>query len=716
MASHDLSSFPHAPGVYLFKDKKGKVIYVGKSVNLRSRVGSYFQGNDLGAAKNRMVKLVAAADWVEVRNETEALVLETNLIKRHAPKFNVLMKDDKNLSYVAVTDGEVPEMLRTRQRGMPGAKYFGPYSQFVDVTTVLRTVRRAFHVRSCRMKFGHDEKGKLRVVAKAGRSIPCMDHYIGLCPAPCTLEPEKITLHLENVRRAKDFFAGKAPQVAAELETKMKALAAERRFEEAATAKREWEQVKLLADRQVVRDAVSGDHDAVVFLSKYGRTFAGVAEVRDGSLVGMWRWELTSPLGESEAELAEGFLARRYAVSGVIPSQCHPEQAKRVEGSRVNKECSDTAGSFDSPVLRAARSEGLAQDDTAAHDHKVALLLPPALDLGPAVRGLLEGRGIATEVPSIGPKADLLAFAKNDLLNWAMRQEMASIGKKNLTRTAAASLLAKLGLPVPGKGEIVLECYDISHLQGQYTVASRSVVANGKADPKRYRKYKVRSMAPGQIDDFASLREVLSRRTKEGLEQNNFPTLFVIDGGKGQLSSALGAMEAAFGAWKMEPRPAVEPTRSSASAAVRNATDGIPKSLSSAKRKKPDDLASEPSAGPYEVPALPPMVSLAKREEEVFLPGKSDPVLLEKGSPELMILQKARDEAHRFAISFNRKSRDKGLVKNMLDEIPGIGPSTRRALLKAAGSIDGIKDLPEADLAKLATAPQREALRDHGLL
>ena len=711
MLSLDLSSFPHAAGVYLFKDKKGKVIYVGKSVNLRSRVGSYFQGNDLGAAKNRLVKTVAAADWVEVRNETEALVLETNLIKRHAPKFNVLMKDDKNLSYVAVTDGDVPEMLRTRQRGMPGAKYFGPYSQFVDVTTVLRTVRRAFHVRSCRMKFGHDEKGRLRVVAKAGRSIPCMDHYIGLCPAPCTLEPEKIALHLENVRRAKDFFSGKAPQVAAELETKMKTLAAERRFEEAATAKREWEQVKLLADRQVVRDAVSGNHDAIAFLTKYGRTFAGVAEVRDGSLVGMWRWELTSPLGELEAELAEGFLARRYAVSGVSPSPCHPEQAQRVEGSRDSKMRSDAAGSFGPSSRDALRRS---QDDTSARDdgHKVVLLLPPALDLGPAVRGLLEGRGIATEVPSIGPKADLLAFAKNDLLNWAMRQEMASIGKKNLTRTAAASLLTKLGLEVPAKGEIVLECYDISHLHGQYTVASRSVVVNGKADPKRYRKYKVRSMAPGQVDDFASLREVLSRRTKEGMEQNNFPTLFVIDGGKGQLSSALGAMEGALVAWKKEQKCHSGPEPES-SAKCDFDKSQIEKAETKAHHGKIPAFAGMTIDS---MPFLPPMVSLAKREEEVFLPGKSDPILLEKGSPELMILQKARDEAHRFAISFNRKSRDKGLVKNMLDEIPGIGPSTRRALLKAAGSIDGIKDLSEAELAKLASAPQREALRDHGLL
>ena len=205
-------------------------------------------------------------------------------------------------------------------------------------------------------------------------------------------------------------------------------------------------------------------------------------------------------------------------------------------------------------------------------------------------------------------------------------------------------------------------------------MASRSVVVNGKADPQRYRKYKVRTMAPGQIDDFASLREVLGRRTLEGLRDANFPTAFVIDGGKGQLSSALGAMETARDAW----------------------------------------AAGEGQGKP--LPPLPPMVSLAKREEEVFLPGRSDPILLEKGSPELMILQKARDEAHRFAISFNRKSREKGLVKNMLDEIPGIGPATRRALLKAAGSIDGIKDLPEADLLRLATAPQREALRDHGLI
>lgn len=373
---------------------------------------------------------------------------------------------------------------------------------------------------------------------------------------------------------------------------------------------------------------VSGNHDAVVFLSKYGRFFAGVAEVRDGMLVGMWRWEITHTLEESDQELAEEFLARRYAAE--------------VDGMIQNK--------------------------------NITVLLPSDVILGKGIGGLFSQENIAVEHPAMGAKSDLLSFAKNDLLNWAMRQEMASIGKKSLSRATAVSLMKKLGFSAPPKGEIVMECYDISHLQGQYTVASRSVMVNGKAVPSRYRKYKVRTMAPGQIDDFASLREVLGRRTREGLEQGNFPTFFVIDGGKGQLSSALSAMGA----------------------------ENVSK------------IPRENTENP--LPILPPICSLAKREEEVFVPHQNTPIILEKGSPELMLLQKARDEAHRFALSFHRKSRNKALTKNILDEIPGIGIATRRALLKAAGSVDGISRLAETELTSLTTAPQRQALRDHGIL
>ena len=614
MKAPDLSSFPHAPGVYLFRDARGTVIYVGKSVNLRSRAGSYFQGADLGPAKNRMVRLVASADWVEARNETEALVLETNLIKRHAPKFNVLMKDDKNLSYVAFSDGAIPEISLTRLRGADGGKRFGPYSQFVDARRLISLARRVFRVRSCRMKFAEGPGGELRVADRAGRSVPCMDHYIGLCPAPCLLEPAKVELHLENVRRAKDFFAGRAPQVAAELEGRMRALAAERRFEEAASLKKDLDQLRGMSERQSVRDAVKGDCDAVVFLRKYGKAYAAAAEVRDGMLVGNYRWELADPLGETDEELSEGFIARRYA-----------------------------EGEFRGTLLLER--------------------LPTE-----AASGVLSRAGVSAETPSIGPKAELLAFARNDLFNWAHRLEMATIGKKSLGRAAMVSLFSKLGLAAPARGEITVECYDISHLQGTFTVASRSVVANGKSDPSRYRKYKVKTLSEGKIDDFASMREVLSRRAREGLETKNFPSLLLIDGGKGQLSAAVAAMG--------------ETARS---------------------------LGADASS-------LPPVVSLAKREEEVFLPGESDPVILDKGSPELMVLQKARDEAHRFAVSFNRASRAKAMTRNILDEIPGIGPATRRALLKEAGSVDGIRDLPPEKLATLANRKQIVALRDHGIV
>ena len=253
---------------------------------------------------------------------------------------------------------------------------------------------------------------------------------------------------------------------------------------------------------------------------------------------------------------------------------------------------------------------------------------------------------------------------------------MENLAKKTLTKLTMASILEELGYEVLKSGPITFECYDNSHLSGQFTVASRSVIVNGKSDTKLYRKYTLKTLDPDKIDDFESMREIMERRTIEGLEQGNFPTMIILDGGKGQLSSGLEGVDR-----------------------------GIRKFHENHSDRSPEKLRE----------SLPRFCALAKREEEVFLPDVPEPVRFDRGSPELMLLQKIRDEAHRFAISFNRAARSKSMKKNLLEELPGFGPTTRRKLLSLAGSIDAIRTLSEERILSVCTKSQLQTLKDHGI-
>ncbi|HRI35919.1 MAG TPA: GIY-YIG nuclease family protein [bacterium] len=291
-----LDTLPQCPGVYIYRDAKKRIIYVGKSVNLRSRVNSYFRPKtELSFAKHAMVEAIADIEYIETRNETEALVLETNLIKEHRPKYNILMKDDKNLAYIKITNDPIPELVRVRRKTVDGI-YFGPYTAGVSTTDLIRSLRRAFRVRACRMKFA-ESGGKLRVTAKAGRSIPCLDHYIGLCPAPCTLEPIKIAEHEQNFEELRDFMRGGSmrKRVIREMTDRMAVFAERRQYEEAARLRDEIRSLEGLSERQIVRDMISEDADVVVLLPKYDRLFAGVAEVRGGELVSVRRMTVENP-------------------------------------------------------------------------------------------------------------------------------------------------------------------------------------------------------------------------------------------------------------------------------------------------------------------------------------------------------------------------------------------------------------------------------------
>lgn len=601
------------------KDKDGKVIYVGKAKNLKNRVNSYFaRANDLSVAKRQMVAKISDIETITCQTEIEALVLETNLIKHLTPKYNILMKDDKDLAYIKITKWPIPEVIKTRQKIPDGWEYFGPYTSAVESS--VRDLKRIFRVRNCRVRFGLGGVNEgLTITDKAGRGIPCIDYYIGLCPWPCLLKNENILLHEKNVDLLRNFLKGDIHKTIERLEVEMREKSKEMKFEEAAKIRDTLISLRNLHEKQNVRDIVEGSYDVFIMYEKYGKTYIWFSEIRDSQVVGVYRYEIHIWVDEYEDILGH-VLVERYS------SQYTPK------------------------ILLLEREP---RDESLIHfltDHRVWV-----------------------EVPKIGPKKKLLDFTLHQIREYAYKQEMLTLGNKTLTRENMISVLQHLGYPIPPKKEeIVFECYDISHTDGHFTYASRVVIVNGKPDTGRYKKYKIKTLQDGEIDDFASHQEVMKRRVVEAIEPNNLPHLIIIDGGKGQLSSAISGLED----WV-------------------NSITSLDSSLQTSNI---------------------PICSIAKREEEVFLPNKKDPVLFEKWTPELMVLQKARDEAHRFSINANKSARMKSMKKNILEEIPWIWPVTRKKLLKLAGSVDGIKDLYPEELSDICTVSQIGALRDHGII
>lgn len=312
-----LNTFPDSPGVYCMKNRVGTIIYVGKSVNLHSRVSSYWGDEKrLNFAKQSMITQVRDIEIIETRNELEALVLETNLIKEKQPKYNVLMKDGKNLAYIHITDGPVPEVIKTRIR-KPNGTYFGPYTAGANVTEILKVLKRIFQIRSCKVEF-IEENGKLSLGSHAGRSIPCLDFFIGLCPAPCVLEQEKLDAYRNNISNLRQFLSGKSVKVVEELRARMQEKAKKLEFEEAQKLKLQIEQIEKLGTKQSARDSVPGDYDAIVSIEKYGKNFVGMTEIRGGHIIGVSQIEIENVLEETPEWVLSAFLAKRYLTEDIL--------------------------------------------------------------------------------------------------------------------------------------------------------------------------------------------------------------------------------------------------------------------------------------------------------------------------------------------------------------------------------------------------------------
>lgn len=602
-----LKMLPTRPGVYVMKDKAGNVIYVGKAVNLRHRVRSYFQrGAGANSFKIReLVRHVAQVETIVTATELEALILECNLIKQHRPKFNIRLKDDKNYLYVKIdVRSPWPRVYTTRRVLNDGARYFGPYSSSRSLHATLDVLKKIFPYRSCDLDIpatpGIKEAGHPR--------RPCLDYHIHRCLGPCigATTPEEYAQVIQEVIL---FLEGKSDRVAEMVRARMEAAAEQLDFERAALYRDQLQAIQQVIERQRVLSTAGGDQDVIAFARDDGQACVQVFFIRGGKLIGRDHFVLQGTAGSDDREVMAGFLQQFYDTAPYVP----PEIVLQIEAEEMD-------------ILEAwLRSK--------------------------------RGNGVVLTVPRSGEQKDLVDMvAENAAETLAMlRAQWLADARK--TGGALVELQEALQLPAMPRR---IECYDISNIAGTAAVGSMVVFEQGVPKNSEYRRFKIKAVEG--IDDYAMLQEVLRRRFKRlaeaavptgeimeaaqptGWQQR--PDLVVVDGGKGQLNAARQVM----------------------------AELGL------------EDI---------------PTVGLAKGQEEVFLPDRSEPLLLPRTSQALYLLQRIRDEAHRFALAYHQRLRQVKGLRSALDEIPGIGPKRKAALLRRFGTVDGIRSASVEELASV---------------
>jgi len=604
-----LKRLPAAPGVYLFRDPAGEVLYVGKAKSLRPRVRSYFQAgsSDTRQGIRTMASRVDQIETIVTSSEVEALHLEQNLVKRHRPPFNVRLRDDKSFPYIAVTvEDDYPRVMFTRERHRRGVWYFGPYANAKKVRETLDVLNRVFRYRPCEGPQPGRHSG-----------IPCLDYHIERCHAPCVGYISKED-YREVIEQVIEFLGGDDRPIKRRLEQEMREAAAEERFEDAARYRNRLQAIERLSERQAVERPSSGSVDVIGIAVSPERAAVQLFPLREGRMVDRYSFHLENAAGEELHEVLEQFCLEYYGSAPSIP-----------------------------PQILVPRGSG----DTTALE-----------------RFLAERRGAHVEVraPERGEKRRLQELAQQNA-RLALESETFVADTKRARRLESLEELREAlnleSLPIR------IECFDISNIQGQEIVGSMVVFEDAVAKRSHYRKFTVRG-TDGQ-DDFASMREVITRRFSRlaadpGSEEWNesfaaAPNLVVIDGGKGQLSAALAAMQ------ELDlPRVAV--------------------------------------------------IALAKRVEEVFVPGRSEPILLPRESPALQLLQRIRDEAHRFAITFHRQRRDAAARGSMFDQLDGVGPARRRALLHHFGSAERVVEATQEELEGVPGVPAKTARKIYAQL
>ncbi|HUK25724.1 MAG TPA: excinuclease ABC subunit UvrC [Terriglobales bacterium] len=626
--SQKIRTLPAGPGVYLYKNAGGEVIYVGKAKNLRSRVGSYFhEGRWEDAKTGTLVREAADVEYIVVANEKEALALENNLIKQKKPRFNILLRDDKTYPYVKLTLGErFPRVYVTRRLRKDGSAYFGPYFPANLAYRIVDLIHRTFLVPSC------------KVDLTRYHPRPCLQYYIRRCLGPCVKELTTPETYQEAVRDVKLFLEGRPTDLSRSLRGRMEQAAEAEEFERAARYRDLISTVEQLQEKQRIA-AVEGD-DADVFGYHYENEMLAVNlfHMRGGRVLDRREF-----FWEDLPELEHHGDAGRDAAGGV-PGDV---------ASNVATEGGFQPGEFFSALLKQLY---IGQPYVPRN-----IYVPVEFEDRESLQDLLSeqiaGEGaratrVHITVPQRGEKRSLIDLAGNNAKQ--SYDQRFRVMKPNMQATQEA-LQEALGLPEPPKR---IECFDISHIQGAETVASMVVWEEGRMRKSDYRKFIIRSV--DGVDDFASMREVVTRRYQRlQQEEKTFPSLILIDGGLGQLHAAAEALEAL-------------------------------------------EIINQPLA------------AIAKREEIIYVYGQeSEPVVLDHHSPVLHLVQLIRDEAHRFAVTFHRKRRQMRDRSTELLEIPGVGESTTRRLLAHFGSVQAVKHADAAALSAVVTRNQAEAILSH---
>jgi len=612
-----LATLPAKPGCYLMKNAGGTIIYVGKALSVRNRVRSYFH-SDAGhdAKTRRLVREIADIEWIVVGSELEALILEMNFIKKHRPKYNVRLKDDKRYPYIKIHWADpYPKVTVTRQMVEDGSRYFGPYTSAWAVYQTLDVLRRIFPYLTCdRVITGMDKRA-------------CLYYDIRLCTAPC-IGAVNQAQYRQTISDLMDFLNGHSEEIVSRLHREMERASEEMRFEKAAAVRDQLKAIQSIIERQkIVFAADYLDSDVLAMARSNGEACVQIFFIRGGKLIGREYFILEGTEDAADSEVMEQFVMQFYTEAATIPQQVMLPQ--EIEEAKII-----------SQWLRSRRG----------------------------------GEKVEFFVPKEGQPHELVRMATENATETlqALRAQWQADTHKQ--EQALAELQQALNLPQPPNR---IECYDVSNIQGTAIVGAMVVFTQGVPDKKLYRKFNIESVV-GAPDDFASMEEMLTRRFKRwkvsedaSLSGNQvpgskpdasfslLPDLIIIDGGKGQLGRAVQVLEK------------------------------------------------------YDLLDKIPVVGLAKQQEEIFLPHKAESLMLARHSQGLYLIQRIRDEAHRYGITAHRKKRQKLGMASQLDAIPGIGPARRKSLLKHFGSMDKIREASIEELMAIVPKTAAQSIKVH---
>jgi excinuclease ABC subunit C len=605
-----LFSIPPKPGVYLMVDVNGKVIYVGKAVNLRNRVRSYFHASADHSPKTHYLKQdIADLDFIVTASELEALILECNLIKKYQPRYNVRLKDDKRYPYIKITWQEsYPRIFTVRRMQNDGAKYYGPFTATWAVSQTLDLLRKIFPYLSCKREItGQDKRA-------------CLYYHIGRCPGPCigAVSQEEYRSLVNQICR---FLEGKSEEIIDDLRSQMKAASERLEFERAAALRDQIVALERVTERQRIVSSALADEDVIAFARQDGDACVQVFFIRRGKLIGREYFVLEGTADEDARLIMTSFVKQFYDKAAYVPSE---------------------------------------------------VLLQSDIDEAIIIQSWLRskrGTKVTLKVPRRGQKKELVQMAAENAAETLAHLRAQWLLDEGKSVEALAELQEHLELAQPPAR---IECYDISNIQGKAATGSMVVFVKGVPRKSAYRRFKIRTVEGA--DDYAMMQEVLRRRfrraagetkKKGGLAEDKpwaiLPDLVVVDGGKGQLNAALEVMDE------------------------------------------------------YGLREAVPVAGLAKEREEIFVPGQPDPILLPRGSQGLFLMQRIRDEAHRFALQYHRRLREKKTLTSTLEEIPGIGPKRRQALFKHFGSLEGIREATVEELMAVPGMTRRtaEQVKEH---